>query len=82
MITPQDIDDLDALQQKENDGRGIECVRHIIFYLRREDVNSAQTVRYHEGDKTIAHPDVEKKLCAMFGCRLHGVHGCKNWLCV
>ena len=74
-------DELDALQAAENDGRGIDCVREIIEYLRRDQYDLAKNVRHIEGDKTRAYPKVEARLYEIFGCRLHGVNGCGKWLC-
>lgn len=80
-ITKGSIDVLEELQSPKNQGRGINCVESIIFYLRRDDYRSALAVRQHDGDKTASYPDVEKQLVSMFGCRLHNRHNCTSWLC-
>lgn len=73
-------DELDALQAKQNEGRGVSCVRTMVFYLRQDNVVSALAVRQIEGDKTRSYPDIEQFLNDNFGCRLHGEVDCqKEW---
>ena len=43
--------ELFALQEKENDGRGITCVRDIINYLIRKDIAGAKMITDHDWDK-------------------------------
>lgn len=69
------------LQKEENDGRGISCVRSIAHHLDHGDFESAINVRLLEGDKTRSYPKVEKELTRIFGCRLHSIKDCNNWLC-
>lgn len=76
-----DADLLEQLQAKENDGRGITCVRSIVSYLRQGDWESAKAIRRNEGDKTRSYPEVEKALGEIFGCRLHGMYACKDEWC-
>jgi hypothetical protein len=35
-------DELFALQETKNDGRGVSCVRNVVDYLRMGDLRSAQ----------------------------------------
>ncbi len=79
--TQADIDRLDELQAKENDGRGISCVRTILTYLRRGENQLAAAVRSTEGDKTRVYPEVEEQLYQMFGCRTHRSHDCGSEIC-
>lgn len=73
-------DELDALQAKQNEGRGVSCVRTMVFYLRQDNVVSALAVRQIEGDKTRSYPDIEQFLNDNFGCRLHGKVDCEvDW---
>lgn len=74
-------DILSVLESVENDGRGIQCVKAIITYLRRGDWESAINVRRIDGDKTRMYPKVEAALLDIFGCRLHKNKNCKEWLC-
>lgn len=74
-------DILDEVQMKENDGRGIACVRTMIMYLRRGQLESAKAIRRIEGDKTRCYPAVEERLNEFFGCRMHGSYGCKDSFC-
>lgn len=71
-------DELNQLQEKENDGRGITCVKSIVAYLRMGDLRSAVLIRQHDGDKTINYYDVENYLTEKFGCRTHGKINCTN----
>lgn len=75
------IDELDQLQASHNDGRGIRVVQWIVEHLRGDRYELAQNTRQVDGDKTRSYPDVEAKLYEIFGCRLHGKHGCEEWLC-
>jgi hypothetical protein len=77
VITEEDILTLERLEKEA----GVACVRAILHYLRRGEFVDAQTVRRVEGDKTRVYPAIEKQLLVMFGCRLHGEHGCTHWLC-
>jgi hypothetical protein len=72
---------LDEIQSKENDGRGISCVRTMIMYLRNGQFDSALAIRRIEGDKTRCYPAVEEKLIEFFGCRMHGRYECKDIFC-
>jgi len=72
---------LDTLQAKQNQGRGVSCVRDIVTFLRRGKFDEAQRIRQWDGDKTRSYPDIEKALTEIFGCRTHGVHNCRDWLC-
>jgi hypothetical protein len=81
MTNAEKADLLDRAQASENDGRGIRCVQAMVTYLRQNDLESAQTVRQVEGDKTRMYPKVESLLTELFGCRLHLKKSCDHWLC-
>lgn len=51
---------LDELQAKENDGRGVSCVRQVVLYLRRGDIGSATRGARHDHDKIRSYPEIEK----------------------
>lgn len=72
------VDELDALQSQQNDGRGISCVRAMITLCRQKQYTKAKWVRQTEGDKTQAYPEVEALLTRLFGCRMHGYKNCKK----
>lgn len=74
-------DMLDELQSKENNGRGISCVRTMIMYLRNGQFDSALAVRRIDGDKTRSYPVIEEKLTEVFGCRMHARYDCKEFFC-
>ncbi len=74
-------DELDGLQAKKNQGRGVSCVRTMIMYLRQGNITSAMAVRQIEGDKTRSYEDIESYLNKTFGCRTHGMIDCGGWLC-
>lgn len=48
--------DLEELQAKENDGRGVSCVRTLCVYLRRGDLRPAQALCHNEWDKIRNYP--------------------------
>ena len=75
------INELDDLQSKENDGRGVACIRDIIFYLRRNEIDTAKRVYQSEGDKIRQYPEIQKWLLDNFGCRTHLKKNCDDWLC-
>lgn len=70
-----------SLQESKNEGRGVSCVRTICSYLTQGKFHSALYVRQIDGDKTRQYEDIEAELHRFFGCRLHGKHDCKDWLC-
>jgi len=51
-------DELDALQRQKNQGRGVDCVRTLMVYLRAGDIEGAKAVRRNEGDKISSYPDI------------------------
>lgn len=51
-------DELEALQAEKNDGRGVSCVRAVVFDLRREKVESAQRTARGDWDKIRNYPDI------------------------
>jgi hypothetical protein len=71
-----------SLQESKNEGRGVSCVRTICSYLTQGKFETALLVRQLEGDKTRQYEDIESELRRFFGCRVHGKHGCKNYVCL
>ena len=55
-------DQLDVLQKRENEGRGVSCVRTIIACLNRGDINGAKAVCKNDGDKIESYDDIKKFL--------------------
>ena len=53
---------LEVLQKKENDGRGVSCVRNALAYLKRGDFETARTVCTTDWDKIRNYPDLAKEL--------------------
>lgn len=49
---------LESLQAKKNEGRGVSCVRTIISYLKNNDLDNAKAVCYNESDKLSSYPDI------------------------
>ena len=72
------MDDIDELDRLQAEAGGVRCVQDIVMYLRRGQIEYAKTVRSVDGDKTRQHHKVEAQLYKMFGCRLHGIHGCEK----
>ncbi|MCC7529329.1 MAG: hypothetical protein IT342_12470 [Candidatus Melainabacteria bacterium] len=51
-------DELDELQAKAYEGRGVSCVRSVVFHLRRCDFTSARAVVMNESDKIRSHEEI------------------------
>ncbi|MBK9141697.1 MAG: hypothetical protein IPM23_04320 [Candidatus Melainabacteria bacterium] len=51
-------EELDRLQSGENQGRGVSCVRTLIFYLRRKEFDKAKAVARNESDKIRSYPEI------------------------
>jgi hypothetical protein len=58
-------DHLDLLQSRQNDGRGVSCVRQLVAYLRRGDRQSAMAIANNEWDKIASYPEIADNLKAM-----------------
>jgi hypothetical protein len=54
----QTADLLDELQAKENRGRGVACVRSMVFLLRQGELGQAVAVANHEWDKIRNYPKI------------------------
>ena len=50
---------LDELQASKNDGRGVNCVRDVVTYLRAGRIDEARAIVAHDGDKINGYPDIE-----------------------
>ena len=57
---------LTELDSKENGGRGVSCVKTIIMYLQRGDIESVKAVMLNEGDKIRNYPEIETMLKEYF----------------
>lgn len=53
---------LSELQAKQNEGRGVSCVRNLCAYLRRKDLTSAKAVVANESDKIRSYPEIVEAL--------------------
>lgn len=58
---------LTDLNSKQNEGRGVSCVRAIILSLERGDVEGAKAILSNEGDKIRNYPEIESILKEYFG---------------
>lgn len=54
--------ELYQLQEKENDGLGVPCVRQVVDELRRGDIEGARTIADMDGDKLRGFPSIENFL--------------------
>ena len=75
------INQLDKLQSKKNEGLGVSCVRDIVFYLKRNDIENAKAVWCNDGDKIHQYSDIKNFLIEHLGCRIHGVKNCISAHC-
>jgi hypothetical protein len=52
-------DEIFAVQAKQNNGRGVSCVRDIVIYLRESgDTDRAKAVVWSEFDKIRNYPEI------------------------
>ena len=51
-------DELEILQAEKNAGRGVSCVRSVVFDLRRERVEEAIKTARWDWDKIRNYPDI------------------------
>lgn len=75
------IQELKILESKENDGRGVVCVKSIIALLERDRFNDARAIWEHDGDKINQYPKIEKAILDIFGCRIHLRKNCVSCVC-
>lgn len=61
------IEELKAKEKIQNNGRGVSCIRTLIHYLERGDMESAKAVFVNEGDKIANYPELETILEGMLG---------------
>lgn len=64
--------DLSELKEKEkiqNQGRGVSCIRTLISYLEKGDIESAKAVFVNEGDKIANYPELETILENILGLK-------------
>lgn len=46
------------LQKDQNDGRGVSCVRSIVWYIEHDDFESAKAVANTDFDKIRRYPEI------------------------
>jgi len=66
------------MQAKENDGRGISCVRNIVTYLHLKRIDAAKQIFSIDGDKIRQYPEIYQYIEQNLGCRLHGTIDCER----
>ncbi len=55
-------DELLALQEKENEGRGVSCIRGITDSMRSGDIDGARAWAMTDDDKIRAYPEIRQWL--------------------
>ena len=68
---------LNALQERENNGRGVSAVRAVSLFLDLGDAQSARTVAQTEADKIRNYPEIERIICTEL-VELHTVYKCPH----
>lgn len=71
-----------ALQESENEGRGVTIIRDIVEMLKRGELENAVNLRQLDGDKTRSYRQIEQRLINFLGCRMHGELACEDDHCV
>ena len=56
-MTP--VDKIRKLEAVQNDGRGVSCVRSVIHYMDRNDIEGARLVADWDHDKIRNYPEIE-----------------------
>lgn len=69
-------------EAKENEGRGVSCVKSIIHHLNSDGFHTAKVIYRNEGDKIRSYPRLQNILYNLFGCRNHFDKHCKDNICV
>lgn len=76
------IEELNKLQQSKNNGRGVNCIKDIIFYLKRGENDVAEAVCRNEGDKIESYPDLQKlifNLCPVYKKHISSIAVMFGW---
>lgn len=79
--TNSELAELIECEKKQNDGRGVACVRTIISYIRSGAMRRAMEVRQLNASMTRGYPEVEVLLSKIFGCPNHGLDSCTHEGC-
>lgn len=58
---------LEGLGKSKNDGRGISCLKTLIHYLKRGDLDTALQVTRNESDKLRSYDDIWNAIVLFFG---------------
>jgi hypothetical protein len=80
-MSQKKVEELRRISGVENNGRGISCVRSMLQYLDRDDIETARIIFGNEGDKVRQYPKVDVLLRDILGCRMHGERDCDDSLC-
>lgn len=56
-------------------------VRGIALSLRKGSLRAAQLEWQNDGDKVSGHPNLEKAVSSILGCRIHLKLECDAWIC-
>ena len=77
-----DILKLEKMESKANNGAGITCVKNIIFFIKKGELDKAKSKFSWDGDKVTQYPEINLYLINNLGCRTHGIVNCENELCI
>lgn len=67
MVTKDQIEALRALNDQQNDGRGVVCVHSIISCLEEGDIDEAIAGYLWDNDKTASYPELDNLLSKVLG---------------
>ena len=76
MVSASDVRILVELQEKENDGQGINCAEMIINELLNHNVDEAKAIWTKDGDELKCYPKVREFVESILGCQLHNSKHC------
>jgi hypothetical protein len=81
MLTKEQIEKIETLNNIQNNGRGIICLGYIVKHLKNKDTQLAQKVFTANVDTIIRYPELYVLLVDSLGCNCHGKENCQDGLC-
>jgi hypothetical protein len=74
----KEIDDLDYEQSLCNQGRGISCVKTLLYYVNQGEIDKARAVFNNEADKIYSHSAVYEALWLLLGTDPYRKYGAQQ----
>jgi hypothetical protein len=81
MLTKEQIEKIETLNNIQNNGKGIRSVVYIVNWLKNNDISMAQKLFNENGDIIINYPELYVLIVDTIGCKIHGKENCMDGLC-